>query len=50
MWSLENALAVHYFEMLICIFRPKLGEKYEYVDLVGYKYHESVKLHLSECF
>ena len=43
-------IAAHYFVMLICIFRPKLGEKYEYMDLVGYKYHESMELHPSEGF
>ena len=43
-------IAVHYFVMQICIFRPTLGEKYDYIDLVGYKYHESVRLRLSECF
>ena len=39
---------VHYFVMMVCIFRPKLGEKYEYMVLVRYKYHESMKLHLHE--
>ena len=34
--------------MLICIFRPKLGEKCKYMDLVGYKYRESLELHLRE--
>ena len=43
-------IAVHYFVMLICIFRPKLGEKYEYMDLVGYEYHEFMELHPSEGF
>ena len=42
MWSLEHALAFYYFVMLICIFKPKMGEEYEYMDLVGYQYHESV--------
>ena len=43
-------IAVHYFVMLICIFWYKSGEKYEYLDLVGYKYHESMELHPSEGF
>ena len=43
-------IAVHYFVMLIYIFRPKMGEKYKYMDLVGYKYHESTKLHPSGGF
>ena len=37
-------VAVHYFVIQICIFVLKLGRNMNYMDLVGYQYHKSVKL------
>ena len=41
-WRIPDA--VHYFVMQIYIFILKLGRNMNYMDLVGYRYHKSVKL------